>query len=56
MKPGPTFKLKKEAKRQLCFINDPHQRGVIKNMFIQAQMSEEQSKTKQFFKNKEVIE
>lgn len=56
MKLGPTFKLNKEAKRQLCFIHDPHKRGVIKKMFIEAQVALEQSKTKQYFKEKESIE
>lgn len=55
MKPGPTFKLSKEVKRQLCFIHDPHLRGEIKRLFIAAQLSAEAAKNIRY-SNKEVEE
>lgn len=50
MKPGSTFKLSKEVKRRLCFINDPHQRGAIKRMFINAQLHSENAKITKYTK------
>lgn len=53
MKLGPSFKLSKEVKRRLCFINNPHQRGKIKKMFISAQLHSENAKVVKYTKETE---
>lgn len=55
MKSGHTFKLSKEYKRQLSVILDPHKRGEIKRMFIQAQLGAEKAKNTRY-STKEVEE
>lgn len=41
MKPTSSFKMKKQYKRMLAQYIDPHERGRMKRLFIDAQLSEE---------------
>lgn len=46
MKPNSTFKFKKEYKTFVASIPDREKRNFMKNVFIQAQISEEEAKKK----------
>jgi len=39
IKPGPTYKMRKQTKRSLALIIDPHTRGEQKRMMIQAELA-----------------
>jgi hypothetical protein len=42
IKPGPNYRMPKSIKRQLATIVDPHRRGMIRRIMIQADLAGQQ--------------